>query len=76
MKNIEDNVDSHLQVLDNLDADDIERLRQRRMDQLKQQAAKKQARRSHDATALPLSLLCDTEVNSRQPSVELRMQGP
>ena len=36
-------MDNHLQALENLDADDIERLRQRRMDQMKQAATKKQA---------------------------------
>lgn len=44
VKSIEDDVDTRLQALDNLDPDDIERLRQRRLDQLKQAAARKQAR--------------------------------
>ena len=48
VRSIEDNVDTRLQALDNLDPDDIERLRQRRLDQMKQAAARKQARIGND----------------------------
>jgi hypothetical protein len=47
VRNIEDDVDTRLQALDNLDADDIERLRQRRLDQMKQAATRKQVRDGH-----------------------------
>ena len=55
VRNIEDNVDSKLQALDNMDADDIERLRQRRLDQMKQAAANKQARHGPNMSSPLLS---------------------
>ena len=49
VKNVEDQIDNTLQALDNLDPDDIENMRQRRLDQMKRAAAQKQewARRGH-----------------------------
>ena len=58
VRNIEDNVDTQLQALENMDADDIERMRQRRLDQMKQAAAKKQAR--HGLSCLTIILLRPT----------------
>ena len=42
VKNVEDQLDNTLQALENLDADDIENMRQRRLDQMKRAAAQKQ----------------------------------
>lgn len=49
VRSVEDQVDSKLQALDNLDPDDIEKLRQRRLEQMKQAAAKRQewAKKGH-----------------------------
>jgi hypothetical protein len=49
VKNVEDQLDNTLQALDNLDPDDIENMRQRRLKQMKRDAAQKQewARRGH-----------------------------
>ena len=41
-KGVEDQLDSQLHALENLDEDDLESLRRRRVDQMKQQARKKQ----------------------------------
>ncbi|EIE19701.1 thioredoxin-like protein [Coccomyxa subellipsoidea C-169] len=48
-KNVEDQIDNRLQALENLDADDIEKLRQRRLHQMKLAAAQKQewSKRGH-----------------------------
>ena len=49
VKNVEDQLDNTLQALDNLDPDDIENMRQRRLEQMKRAAAQKQewSRRGH-----------------------------
>ena len=49
VKNVEDRLDNTLQALDNLDPDDIENMRQRRLEQMKRAAAQKQewSRRGH-----------------------------
>ena len=49
VRNVEDRLDNTLQALDNLDPDDIENMRQRRLDQMKRAAAQKQewCRRGH-----------------------------
>ena len=49
VKSVEDRLDNTLQALDNLDPDDIENMRQRRLEQMKRAAAQKQewARRGH-----------------------------
>ena len=46
---MEDQLDNSLQALDNMDADDIEKMRQRRLQQMKLAAARKQdwAKRGH-----------------------------
>ncbi len=46
---MEDQLDNRLQALDNMDADDIEKMRQRRLQQMKVAAAQKQewAKRGH-----------------------------
>lgn len=46
---MEDQIDNRLQALENLDADDIEKLRQRRLHQMKLAAAQKQewSKRGH-----------------------------
>lgn len=46
---MEDQLDNRLQALDNMDADDIEKMRQRRLQQMKLAAAQKQewAKRGH-----------------------------
>lgn len=41
-KGVEDQLDSRLHALDNLDEDDLENLRRRRVEQMKQHARKKQ----------------------------------
>ena len=49
VKNVEDQLDTTLQALDNLDPDDLEAMRQRRLDQMKRAAAKRQewSRKGH-----------------------------
>ena len=49
VKNVEDQLDTTLQALDNLDPDDLEAMRQRRLDQMKRAAAQRQewSRKGH-----------------------------
>ncbi len=49
VKNVEDQLDNTLQALDNMDPDDLEAMRQRRLDQMKRAAAQRQdwSRKGH-----------------------------